>query len=233
MEYYYSRCNGVTVSLWDSVVGNLFPANVSLRYMPLAFESEVERRFLRIRGDGCGDYDCVVLGNGIGEGSVVFWDHEVYEGPAYLLAGSFSSYFQMWGDNLVTRYLPNGEADKRYVAPSLDHWPWIGKAELEHPWPFNESWMKSRDLNAERLLNDSRFRKWLLRQANEGALNQQVNQTVSASTSSAHPIRAPSMIAGSVHSRIERTLAQSSPRHCSAPVRLRVAVASFGKLVRV
>jgi len=166
LDYYYSQCDGVTVDLRDDVVGRLFPLKVSLKEMPIALDYEAVRRFLPIREDGCGDYDCVVLGQDIGEGCVVFWDHEIHEGPAYLLGGSFSAYFQMWADHLVTCHLPDGEEDSRYIAPSLDQWPWMGQADLEHPWPFNESWMKSRDSKARELLNDPESRRWLLGQDN-------------------------------------------------------------------
>lgn len=164
VEYYYAQCNGITVGLQDDAVGHLFPLDRSLARMPVAVDCEPERRFVPIRGDGCGDYDCVVLGDGPAEGAVVFWDHEVCEGPAYLLGGCFSSYLQMWADHLVNRYLPNGEEDRRYRPLSLAEYPWVGEPKLRHPWPFNEEWMASRDARAARILNEPAARSWLLRQ---------------------------------------------------------------------
>jgi hypothetical protein len=164
LNYFYSKCDGISVGLRDDVVGHIYPLSTSLSIMPIADDGEVERRFLPVRCDGCGNYDCVVLGDGIGEASVVFWDHEVYEGPAYLLGGSFSGYFQMWADRLTKCYLPDGQEDRRFVAPALDRWPWVGTAELEHPWPFDEQWMKSNDFAALALLNDPTARHWLVRQ---------------------------------------------------------------------
>jgi Txe/YoeB family toxin of toxin-antitoxin system len=40
----------------------------------------------------------------------------------------------------------------------------IGKPELEHPWPFNEQWIRSRDPVAAALLSDASVRSWLVRQ---------------------------------------------------------------------
>lgn len=164
LQHFYSNCNGITISLRDDTVGNILPLKMSLQFMPIASGNEPANRFLPVRCDGCGDYDCVVLGDGLAEGSVVFWDHEVYDGPAYLLAGSFRNYLEMWTDYLLTRYRPDGEEDSRYVAPSLTQWPWVGKPELQHPWPFDESWMKARDANAERILDNPGTRAWLLKQ---------------------------------------------------------------------
>ena len=164
LEEFYAYCNGVTVGLRDSMVGHLLPLETSLKFTPIASDCEPANRFFPIRSDGCGDYDCVVLASGTAEGAVVFWDHEVYDGPAYLLAGSFRTYLAMWTDHIVNRYLPNGEEDERYIAPHLDRWPWIGKPEKQHPWPFDESWIKARDARAAEILDDPSTRVWLLRQ---------------------------------------------------------------------
>lgn len=163
---FYTHCGGIRVGLHDEVVGHIYSVKEALHIIPFAFDCEPERRFFPVRGDGCGDYDCVVLGQGVCEGSVVFWDHEVYEGPAYLLGGTFSSYFQMWADHLITEYLAGGEKDQRFIAPHLDRFPWAGIAELTHPWPFDESWMKSKDSTAAEILNGPDTRRWLLRQDN-------------------------------------------------------------------
>ena len=95
---------------------------------------------------------------------MVFWDHEVYDGPAYLLAGSLMSYLEMWADKLVHEYFPSGEIDPRCVPPELDGWPWLGRPEYRHPWPFDEAWLREHDPLAAELLGDESSRKWLLRQ---------------------------------------------------------------------
>jgi hypothetical protein len=65
---------------------------------------------------------------------------------------------------LITRYFPDGREDPRYIAPRLEKWPWIGKPEREHPWPFDEKWLKARDRRAAELLGDTATRDWFLRQ---------------------------------------------------------------------
>jgi hypothetical protein len=72
----------------------------------------------------------------------------------------------MWADHLVSCYLPDREKDARYIAPPLDLPPWIGTPELEHPWPFDESWIKARDPKAARILSDLTARAWLVGQDN-------------------------------------------------------------------
>jgi hypothetical protein len=74
------------------------------------------------------------------------------------------SYLEMWSDHMVHEYLPSGERNPRCKPPKLDTWPWLGKPEYEHPWPFDESWMRERDPVAVRLLDDASSRRWLLRQ---------------------------------------------------------------------
>jgi hypothetical protein len=95
---------------------------------------------------------------------VVFWDHEVYDGAAYLLGGCFLSYLDMWADHMVHEYLPTGERNPRCRPPEPDAGPWRGTPEYQHPWPFDESWMRERDPIADRLLGDASSRRWLSRQ---------------------------------------------------------------------
>jgi hypothetical protein len=161
---FFRRTNGVGVHLNDSVVGQVFSVEEARSAFSLALDSHVARRLLPIRADGYGNYDCVVVGPGLAQGAVVFWDHEVYAGPAYLLAGSFASFFQMWADHVIEVYLRDGREDPRYIAPRLNKWPWVGEAERTHPWPFDEEWMKAVDPRAAMLLGDAATRKWLLSQ---------------------------------------------------------------------
>lgn len=165
LAQFYEHCDGLRVGLHDGVVGHIYDIQTAFEYYSYFRKVEKLQGLFPIRGDECGDNDCLVFRAGPANGAVVFWDHEIYDGPAYLLAGSFFTYLDMWCDYLVHCYLPTGEDDPRYVAPSLDRWPWIGKAELEHPWPFDEAWLTSRDAKAATLLADETVRSWLLRQA--------------------------------------------------------------------
>ncbi len=168
---FYRVCNGIVVPTEDHVEGHIYSAErTAIEYPVVVAESLQEypelSRLIPVRCDGCGDHDCVVAGPGIGEGAVVFWDHEVYEGPAYLLAGSFLSYLDMWSDNLIHEYHSTGKRDPRYEAPHLKEYPWVGEPELQHPWPFDERWVAARDSRARELLADPLVRTWLLEQDN-------------------------------------------------------------------
>jgi hypothetical protein len=159
---FWRYCDGIRVTRYEE--GDLFGIQRALSSYPLCGEDERLGRFVPFREDGCGDYDCVVVGDGPCEGAVVFWDHEIDDGAAYLLGGSLLGYLEMWADHMVHEYLPNGDRDPRCRAPKLDQWPWLGTPEYEHPWPFDEQWMRERDPVADRLLGDESSRRWLLRQ---------------------------------------------------------------------
>jgi hypothetical protein len=163
---FFREANGMYVGIHDYEDGTLFTLQKCLETVGFLSEIDAENQYLPIRADGCGCYDCVVVGNGIKNGAVIFRDHATIGGPSYLLAGSFSSYFQMWADNLITKYHPNGDVDPKFVAPKLDKWPWLGKPERRHPWPFDESWIKSRDTKAAAILDDPQTRAWLIEQDN-------------------------------------------------------------------
>lgn len=160
---FWHYCDGIKVTRYEE--GDLFGIQRSLAVYPCCDVGQVAR-FVPLRGDGCGDYDCLVVGEGRLEGVVVFWDHEVYDGPAYLLGGSLLSYLDMWADHMIHEYLPNGERDPRCQPPKLNVWPFLGKPEYRHPWPFDESWMRARDPIADQLLGDMSSRRALLRQDN-------------------------------------------------------------------
>ncbi|QDT47607.1 SMI1/KNR4 family protein [Symmachiella dynata] len=164
LKYFYTQTNGLAVGLHDSVVGLIFEFEESQKLLSLISHRDGAYQLLPVRGDGCGDYDCLVIGGGIAEGAVVFYDHEVNEAPSHLLAGSFASYFQLWADYLTTKYQANGEIDQRYVAPKLEAWPWLGEPQRRHPWPFDEAWLKVNDEKAAILLEDAATRSWLNRQ---------------------------------------------------------------------
>ena len=161
-------CYGVDVGLLDGsdVEGQLLKLDQVLEIYPVASDKKnpILRRLCPVRLDGCGNYDCYLIGPGYGRGSVVFWDHEVHEGPAYLLGGSLGSYLKMWADNLVHRFANDGTVRPEYVPTELDEWPWGGKPEKTHPWPFNESWISSNDPIASELLSNPEFRTLMLEQ---------------------------------------------------------------------
>ena len=159
---FWRYCDGVRATRYED--GDLFGIQRALSSYPLGGDAQRLSRLVPLRGDGCGDYDCLVGGGGPCEGAMVFWDHEVSDGAAYLLGGSFLSYLDMWADHMVQEYLPSGERDPRCRPPKLDAWPWLGTPEYEHPWPFDESWMRGRDPVAARLLGDESSRRWLLKQ---------------------------------------------------------------------
>lgn len=143
---FWRYCDGIRVTRFEE--GELFGIERSLSYYPLCGDAQRLGRFVPLRGDGCGDHDCLIIGDGPCERAMVFWDHEVYDGAAYLLGGSLLNYLDMWADYMVHNFLPSGER-----AP-----------EDQHPWPFDEAWMRERDPIADGLLGDESSRRWLLRQ---------------------------------------------------------------------
>ncbi len=160
MLQFYESCDGFDAGLADSVCGDVLALERALSRLPVGKQS----RLFPLRSDGCGNFDCIVLGTGTCEGAVVFWDHEVYDRPAYLLGGCLTAYLEHLIDKLVHEFLPTGERDARYVPSRIAEWPFIGESELSHPWPFDERWLGSRDPDAARLLADPFTRRWLARQ---------------------------------------------------------------------
>jgi len=159
---FWRYCDGLCVIFDES--GELFGVERSLLHYPVGEVTDLLGRLVPLRGDGCGDYDCLVVGAGPCEGAVVFWDHDIYDGAAYLLGGSLLGYLEMWTDRIVHENLPSGEKDPRCRPPKLDAFPWLGTPEYRHPWPFDEAWMRGHDPAAARLLADETSRRWLLRQ---------------------------------------------------------------------
>lgn len=154
----FGYCDGISVKIQGVDEGQIFSIRELLRSL-VAFHDASLFRLLPLRGDGCGNYDCMVAGAGVCEEVVVFWDHEVYERPDHLLAGSLVSYLDMWSDYLVHGWLRDGQRNPRYF-----QWPEIGAPDIQHPWPYDEAWMRRRDPDAERLLSDLRVRAWLVHQ---------------------------------------------------------------------
>ena len=182
---FFEICDGISVAVEDDVRGILFSISESLDRLAVPFDLdpellgiseeeaeqlkakmapdfEVSKRLHPIRGDGCGNFDCVLMGPGAGAGAVVFWDTTSSFRPAYLLAGDLCAYLEHWSDSLVSKFFPDGSEDQRYVGPELNHAPWIGEPELSHPWPFDLSWIRKADSGAARLLDDLSFRRNVL-----------------------------------------------------------------------
>lgn len=161
---FYTACDGIYVFTEDYEDGLLLSLQKSMGYMPVGNEQGPLGCLLPIHTDGCGNFDCVVLGNGIGAGAVVFWDHELQDRPAYLLGGTLAGYFAMWADRLISRYLPNGELERRNKSQRNTSSLFSTAAGLSHPWPFDEHWIRTRDKRADELLDSSKVREWLLLQ---------------------------------------------------------------------
>jgi hypothetical protein len=159
---FWRQCNGLQVGIDDIEDGEIFGIDAALDTMEACGEDL--DGLLPLRGDGCGDYDCLVLGPGPCQGAVVFWDHEISEQPAYLLAGTLDSYLAAWADYLLFTYASDGARDPRTIAPTLSAFPWVGTPERQHPWPFDEAWLRAHDPAADRLLSDPEARGWLSRQ---------------------------------------------------------------------
>jgi hypothetical protein len=165
LREFYTLCDGIRVAKDNA--GELYSSSRLVERYPVwpsdfdFFDAQFHGRLLPIRDDGCGDYDCLVTGEGPCSGAVIFWDHERVESPGYLLAGSLSAYLRMWSDNLLTEWDQNGEVLPAARPPKLKEWPWLGKPELEHPWPFDVAWLRANDADADRILRDRKQRQWL------------------------------------------------------------------------
>jgi hypothetical protein len=158
---FYGLCDGLQVA--DDVQGDIFDVSRVAQRYPVC-DAPACARLIPIRGDGCGDYDCVVAGPGPCAGAVVFWDHEIYDGPAYLLGGTLAAYLSMWADKLIAEHTSDGRRRPETIAPRLSSWPWVGKPKMQHPWPFDQAWLRASDTAADQILRDPAQRAWLLRQ---------------------------------------------------------------------
>ena len=162
LRAFYALANGLRVGLRDTGVGHVYSAEEVLAHHGVGFSRHPSLdRLLPLRGDGGGDFDCIVAAGDLAPGSVVFWDHEVYDRPSHLLGSTFASYLDMWSDALVHDYLADGELQPCARAPELDHWPWLGKAERRHPWPSDGQWVARHDPGVARLLASREVVRWL------------------------------------------------------------------------
>lgn len=164
LRAFYALANGVRVGMRDSVVGQLYSAEEMLEHHGVGFSHHPSLgRLLPLRGDGCGDFDCIVAAGDLALGSVVFWDHDVYDQPTCLLGSTLVSYLDMWSDSLVHDHFADGELRPSARAPELDRWPWLGTPERKHPWPFDTEWIARRDPGVSKLLASPEVQRWLAR----------------------------------------------------------------------
>ncbi len=71
---FWRRVNGIRVRIerGNACEGRIYSVKEALGLYPLGQEDHELARLLPVRSDGCGDYDCLVTGEGIGQGAVVF-----------------------------------------------------------------------------------------------------------------------------------------------------------------
>ncbi len=157
---FWNHCDGIRVGLRDGVVGDIFGIETAIRHYDIWYSDKPDiSQLIPLRSDACGNYDCLVAQHQIASQCVVFWDHETYSQPEYLLAGTLKSYLSFWSRHLIKRYFPNGEENPKFF-------PWSGKPELTDPWPFDEAWLRDNDARADELLSDPAVRQWLAGQDN-------------------------------------------------------------------
>lgn len=162
LEDFLNTYNGLQVELHDNVYGQIFSVEEMLQdHFSVGYNDEYPflKRLIPIQGNGCGDYYCYMVGNGPGNGSVIFWDHESPEGVSYLAGGTLYSFFKHWIKKLVTCYTSNGKERSEYIPPELNHPPWYGKPHKVFPWPFDTKWLRKNDHRADILLDDLGFMK--------------------------------------------------------------------------
>jgi hypothetical protein len=153
--------DGLDLKLHDHVVGHIYGLT-EMRQVLRVSKSLAAANLIPMRGDGCGNYDCVDIGTGPTKGAVLFWDHEAGDQPAYLLGGDFAAYLEMWSDFVVSRFFPDGSEDPAFRPKKLAAWPWIAPGERTHPWPIDEQWLRARDSRANLLLSDPQLRPRLI-----------------------------------------------------------------------
>lgn len=159
LRQFFLHCDGFDAGLHDEVVGKVFGATETIASLRIWSNDGLMPGLAPVRGDGCGNYDCVVLGD-LGRGAVVFWDHEQSDSPSHLLAGSMEAYTELLAKQLTTVYNPDGERLPEYALKRISKRPWV-VAEKRHPWPFDQTWLRAHDPSAATLLDSPAFAAWL------------------------------------------------------------------------
>lgn len=160
LRVFWSECDGIRVPIDDEVVGTIYSVSHLMKMLSWWLDDSTgfHSTVLPIADDGCGDFHCLHCGESGLNGCVVFVDQ--HWTPAYLLAGSLPSYLEFWAESCMAKFTPDGKKDPRYVPPRTSEWPFLGESELSHPWPYDEKWLRTRDSDAERILQDSRLRNY-------------------------------------------------------------------------
>lgn len=152
--------NGLRAGTEDPVDGTVFSCRNMIRSMSVDEPEHVTRRLLPVRDDGCGDFDCLVIGSGPARHAVVFWDHEVYDRPSHLLAGSFLTYLEFLTDSLVFKFDRRGLMREPCKPSTLTTWPFVSDPKESYPWPHDREWLALQDRRASEILNDPEQRNW-------------------------------------------------------------------------
>ncbi|MFY0672784.1 MAG: SMI1/KNR4 family protein [Bacteroidia bacterium] len=103
-----------------------------------------------ITTDGCGNYDCVMFLEGVGNNSVVFWDID-YGLPSFLKASSLSSFITFMVNDLIQRFNPDGSVKPEFNLDNPD--------PAESDWPFNSKKMMLNDPGLIKLYKSDEFAK--------------------------------------------------------------------------
>lgn len=141
MTALFLECSGLKIRIQDLVEGSVYSLTEALEVHGRVFMHRPEevRRLLPIRGDGCGNFDCVIT-SGPGAGAVVFWEHERGERAACLVASSVPKFL-----DIVAQYLMESRSPDGQRSGSTSVWLWQPERLLE------------RDPGAARLLRDPAF----------------------------------------------------------------------------
>lgn len=152
----YDYCNGFNVHLKEAYkTGILLSLDYIFETMKYSRtgENPLFTILFPLRNDGCWNFDCLLMNNDMGNGSVLFWDNGTGPNPDYLLAGSLENYFKFLAEDLITRHHPDGSVKPEYDIDNPDM--------LEYPWPFNNEWIGQQDADFAKLNTNENFKKLL------------------------------------------------------------------------
>lgn len=159
---FYSFCDGFNTHLDDEYEGNIFSLEEHLDYLEQMKNDEFPlfNTLFPLRTDGCGNYDCIVFVNGLGNNSVIFNDSD-YGLPSYIKASSLGSYISFLTEDLILRYQLNGKIKPEFDIDNPD--------PIETDWPFNPKKMIIKDPELIKLYKDKDYS--LLFNDPEGLIN--------------------------------------------------------------